>query len=142
MCHVLFIPFLGRSASRLFCVSEEEITQKSWVETIHSWKQIASKLQLWVGSNVPLSLEVKPQQKSQASLLLLSAREGLCWCELSRVPDADALPVPSAELQHGNVEGLNASHWLTDWLTEKYPAGEEHYIFLTNLVTLHVQHIV
>lgn len=32
MCHALFIPFLGRSASGLFCLSEEQITQKSWVD--------------------------------------------------------------------------------------------------------------
>lgn len=51
LCHVLFTPFIGRSASRLFWLSWELIAHKRRAETIHSWKQGTTEVWPWEGSN-------------------------------------------------------------------------------------------
>lgn len=101
---VLFTAFIGRSASRLFCLSWEQITYKWWVKTIHSWKQDASEAWSREGSNMQFSVTVKSQQKPQASLpdagsagesavggLTMALCRGVVCLHIL------ALPVPSAE---------------------------------------------
>lgn len=46
MCGALFIPVIGKKASRLFCLPWEHVAYKSWVETIHSGEQNVSEV--WV----------------------------------------------------------------------------------------------
>lgn len=148
MCHALFIPFLGRSASRLFCLSEEQITQKSWVDPSspesrmplrysHDRDQICHSL-------LKENLSRSPRQASRCCLWGRKLWGGYDGVQMSCVPNADALPVPGAEgrpvltcfeahtMLNWNVGMQRAyMHPSLDWLTRKAHLLGRHTVYLS-----------